>query len=162
MHSSKWLSWALHPGLLTPESEWIPAGGPRRRRSLLGVGDADAPGRAGCPLSHWPLLLGQKLGITPVSSAGSSTSTTRPTRSTWPYTPPSVSIFPPGGGERRAGRPPAGLSSARERQARGAPLGSLGVAVPVLGPPDRRGQHSSAGPTFIQQGQAPPETVSEV
>lgn len=38
-------------------------------------------------------LLGQKPAITPVNSAENSTSTTRPTRSTWPYTPPSVSTF---------------------------------------------------------------------
>lgn len=42
---------------------------------------------------HLPLLLGQKPAITPVNSAESSTSTTRPTRSTWPYMPPSVSTF---------------------------------------------------------------------
>lgn len=35
----------------------------------------------------------QKPAITHVSSVESSTSTTRPTRSTWPYMPPSVSPF---------------------------------------------------------------------
>lgn len=35
----------------------------------------------------------QKPAITRVSSVESSTSTTRPTRSTWPYMPPSVSPF---------------------------------------------------------------------
>nr|BAB28510.1 unnamed protein product [Mus musculus] len=43
--------------------------------------------------------LDQTPAITPVSSVGSNTSTTRPTRSTWPYMPPSVP--PPGGSHRK-------------------------------------------------------------
>lgn len=54
----------------------------------------------------------QKPAITRVSSVESSTSTTRPTRSTWPYMPPSVSPFSSWG----MGRPGEGQGLATDQE----------------------------------------------
>lgn len=70
----------------------ILVGGPRMRRGLWGGSKLLLLDGNRHPFPHSPLL-GQKPAIIPVNSAESSTSTTRPTRSTWPYTLPSVSTF---------------------------------------------------------------------
>lgn len=70
---------------------------------LLGEGQA--------PVLILPSPL-QKPAITRVSSVESSTSTTRPTRSTWPYMPPSVSPF----SSRGTGRPREGQGLATDQE----------------------------------------------
>ena len=111
------------------------------------------------PFPHFSLL-GQKPAITPVNSAENSTSTTRPTRSMWPYTPPSVSTFSAWG----RGEPATGWGSG-VLPGEGESKDQLVLGGPVSQYPGLTWSHLPAGaekvPPLSQESLRPLPKVSE-